>query len=155
MNSKMRLILSTTLMMFILIMLSACAPAASTNASPIITVSGNTCAYEGSAQIPSQVTFTFDVQDSGTDATYNFLVVALSESQTVDDLRALTNLPRLTTEIPEEINFMNYWDVSAGRKETRQMDFGANAAFGGEPIYIVCGNELTNIGVVGPFEVAD
>lgn len=155
MNSKMRLVRRITLMLVFTVLLSACAPAASSTESPTVTVSGNTCTYSGPNQIPSQATFTFDVQDSGNDVNYNFLGVALSESQTVDDLRTLTNLPRTYQDIPEEIDHLFYWDVSAGSQKTKQIDFGANAAFNGKPIYIVCGNDLTNIGVVGPLEVKD
>jgi hypothetical protein len=155
MSSKKRFVRSITLMLVFLIVLSACARAASSNASPTVTVSGNTCTYEGPTQIPSKATLIFDIQDNGNDVYYNFLGVALSESQTVDDLRALTNLPRTYQDIPEELNHLFYYDVYAGDQKTKQMDFSANAAFGGEPIYIVCGNDLTNIGVVGPLEVKD
>lgn len=153
MNTKIRFVLSIALLIFPML-LTACAPAAS-DATPTVTVSGNTCTYSGPSQIPSQASFTWDIQDSGSPVNYQFLAVALSESQSVEDLRSLTSLPQTFSDIPAEFNHMFYVEVVVAGKSTKEVDFGTNAAFKGEPVYIVCGNDYNNIGVVGPFEVAD
>ena len=158
MNTKIRYILSLAILLVLPALLIACAPAAASTVT--VTANGDTCTHEGPSRISSKVKFTLEVtpevQESGTDVYYNFLAVALSESQTADDLRAFTSLPTSLATIPDELNYMFYADVIPGRRQTtQQIDFGANAAYDGGPIYIVCGKDLNNIGVVGPFEVTD
>ena len=152
MNTKIRFVLSFALLLVLPALLIACAPAAASTVT--VTANGDTCTYEGPSQIASKVTFTLEVQDSGTDALYNFLAVALSESQTEDDLRAMTTLPPTVPEIPEGFTWMFYVDILPGSQITQTIDFVAKAAYKGGDIYIMCGNDLTNIGVVGPFEVS-
>lgn len=154
MNTKMRFVLGVSLLVFP-VLLTACAPAAPAASAVTVTVKDNTCTYDGPTQIASKVTFTLEVQDSGTDGVYNFLAVAASESKTADDLRAMPTLPPTVPEIPEGLTWMFYVDVPPGMQITQTIDFVAKAAYKGGDIYVVCGNDLTNIGVIGPFEVTD
>lgn len=153
MIKKMRFVLSFAFLLVLPALLIACAPAPVSTVT--VTANGDTCIYEGTPRISSKVTFTLEVQGSGTDVLYNFLAVASSESQTADDLRAMTTLPPTIPEIPDGLTSIFYVDVYPGSQITQTMDFDANAAYNGEPIYIVCGKDLNNIGVVGPFEVTD
>lgn len=129
-------------------LLAACGSAPS---SPTVTVSEEGCTYSGPKQLPTSFTMTWAVKDSKPGADYNLAVVTLGDGKTGGDLEPF--MDDADADIPEWLNVIRYSSM-LNETQTQDLDLTANAAYHGEPIYIVCIHHSRGpIDFVGPLEV--
>ena len=93
---------------------------------------------------------TWDVKPSMPSMDYGFLVVALADGKTDADIKALTAFdpdhpPTWMNKVGEDPL------VSSIRTDT--FNLGENAAYHGEPLYVMCFSHGALFGVIGPLEV--
>ena len=121
----------------------------STSSTPMVTINGDQCSYEGPKQIPAKVTFTLKIENPKPTTGLGFGIVTLAEGKTLEDLKTLTTVEVL----PEWITRIDRFGSTEAGTWTQDFDWASNGAYYGEPLYIVCVNRPTVLAVFGPIEV--
>ena len=137
------------LLLVLALMGGACSSAAAAG-NPTIKVSGQGCTYSGPKQVPAKLSITWDVKDGTPSADYSFILTTLPEGRTVADLDGL--IGAATIRPPSWLIFTRYSQLTA-QTTTETFDLAANAAYHGEPLYVLCLSHQATFAVAGPIQV--
>jgi hypothetical protein len=120
-----------------------------TNSTPTITISADSCSYSGPKTVGQKfnltVTNTGDTYDS-----YGYIIGTMDKSKNIDDLAAWTSSdqpPWFTIQKSDEFPAakITHYDIP--------YDLSDNASYRREPIYIVCFISGEKVGQAGPIKV--
>jgi hypothetical protein len=119
-------------------------------AKPTVTFAGNECSYAGPDQVPMRFTIRWSVEDPVPSGAI-LRVVSLDPGRTREELAVLPN----QVLVPDWVHLLSWDQTFSLGSRSHTVDLGPNAAYGGEPIYIVCfyNDKDTAIGAVGPLKV--
>ncbi len=130
-------------------LLAACAAAP---ANPTVTAGGNACTYSGPKRLPSTFTITWAVKETKPSMDYMFIVATLGEGKTGADLAPF--MGDAEADAPDWMDVIRYGQM-VNETQTQTVDLTIDAAYHGEPIYIICTAHRVPIGFVGPLEVEE
>jgi hypothetical protein len=103
-------------------------------------------------RVPARLSITWDVTDGTPSADYSFILTTLAEGKTVADLDGLIGAGAVRP--PSWLTFTRYSQLTA-QTTTETFDLSANAAYHGEPIYVLCLSHQVTFAVVGPIKVKE
>jgi hypothetical protein len=151
MKTKQFLMIGSS-MIAILLLLSACGQSPSVPPEVTLTFSGDTCAYSGPKSLLGKFNINVVVEGQG-NTMYGYILVTLEEGKTIEDLQAWPS-----TDPPGWLKdaFHNTGPVFVEPGSVKQnIDVWVNAAYAGDPIYIVCFADAPGrkIGALGPIEI--
>ncbi|MFN2118790.1 MAG: hypothetical protein ACK2T0_00135 [Anaerolineales bacterium] len=138
------------LLLVLALMGAACSSAAAAS-SPTVTVSGKGCTYSGPKRVSAKLSITWDVKDGTPSADYSFILTTLPEGKTVADLEGL--IGARAVQPPSWLKFTRYSQLTA-QTTTETFDLAANAAYHGEPLYVLCLGHQVPFAVAGPVSVS-
>ncbi len=130
--------------------LSSCG--GSSSKTPTIIFDTDNCTYDGPKTVPSTFTMHSTVKEYHENEWFMYAVVTLDEGKTIKDLQALpadAGQPEWTKLISRDISDPDHQEL------IKEHNLAINALYHGEPIYIVCFNNGSNIGAAGPIQVKD
>lgn len=130
--------------------LSACS--ASAGKTPTIIFETDNCTYDGPKTVPSTFTMTSAVKEYRENEWFIYVIVTLDEGKTIKDLEALpadAGQPAWTKLISRDLSDPDHQEL------IKEHNLSINALYHGEPIYVVCFNNGSNIGAAGPIQVKD
>ena len=102
---------------------------------PTITLDSEKCTYSGPKTVPADLTIDWVINDDTVHA-YAYVIVTLVEGKTREDLERWLSI---NSSEPDWVNIISRELETAGNTtHTKVHNMKANAAYKGEPIYIVC-----------------
>jgi hypothetical protein len=120
----------------------------SSTTSPTLTFTSENCTYSGPKTIQKDATLTWVIEDDSHED-YAYVVMTLEKGKSIDDVTTWHS-----GEQPSWASIL-YWEQtdSGNQTKSKQFNLGANAAYKGDPLYIVCFFGEYKIGQVGPIKV--
>lgn len=139
---------SVSLIVVSLIIAALFIASCSSSTPPTLTFESNGCTYSGPKTIEKDATLTWVINDDSQDD-YAYVVMFLEKGKSIDDVVSWHsgNQPSWATIL--------YWEQAdfGNQTKTKQFNLGANAAYKGEPIYLVCFFGEAKVGQAGPIKV--
>jgi hypothetical protein len=151
MTSRPFMVRATGVSLILVLMGTACSSVAAAG-NPTITVSGKGCTYSGPKQVPAKLSITWNVKEGTPSADYSFILTTLAEGKTVADLDGLIGAGGV--HLPSWLKFTRYSQLTT-QTTTETFDLAANAAYHGEPFYVLCLSHQVTFAVVGPIDVKE
>lgn len=146
MNTKVLHLLVVSVIISSLLITSC---ASTTNSNPTITFTLDGCVYNGPKTILKTSSLDWVIADNTHDS-YFYVVVTLAKERSIEDLANWHS-----TDQPDWVIGPLYWEQadSGDQTRTKKLNLEANAAYEGDPLYIVCFMDEEKVGQAGPIKV--